>query len=1116
MPIQADANGQVLIPIGNPVTWNFAATVRVGRGTLNVDPSTVDDFETSWTANLGGVAFQGGSDARFHGNVYTYHCNSSGLFVNLPQETDPMWVLSVSASAQAYVVIDPNTGAVSGYTQRAVGIISVGINGTVTSFPALAPGTTIPFNVLPSIEFFSAADWNVSVQACGPGTVPTIGVMPLTVISDAMYGHEAFVSTSDGRSGHRSVTTWDSSGAYGVNPAATGWTALFANRFDAVGGLQVSASGSDASCPWPSGALLCYGVSNPQLSLSVREWPGGQPIAAMPTQAFNGGNLQTVIGTWQEFSRPSVPTDSDGNAPAQAFYSRTRGAYDGVLSSAYIQAGAWNQSARLEAYAADSYNWIIGSPSWLQANNYDPRTAGYDGGNGFSVYGAGLDVDALIDFYAWPTLITVTRQSSFTFENGQGAARWQGVTLPGDVYSTPVVDPAWQITQQLSGIQALYPPPDPAASGITYGLQQTISSAGFRRAWRNYRYCQIKIAASAPCKVRFVLQTSKDVLTDALGQPLSWPTVTEYWDHIALVAGDNTVTLDLAQGIPQPPSGGTLPRVNGCWDAPSIQLGDAHAGIGGSSNSTGVFDGLGECVLRSYTTPIAQDPNNRWSRNDVQFVRIDKLTPGITYTLESIVLLDRTDGDRTPLRVLGDPGPNRSSAEIPEQTLPPRTLLRVLTNGRPAVVFPIPVPETPPGGAQVIPAAADLAARLIDYFDEGGNVWSVTATDTALAAAIPAAMLQVVPGSITDTGFALAPVARTVPPDRITGASTQGGLTVLPWFEAMITETPAASWNLGGVIEGIVLDASQRTATSGAQVAGTITNPVQAVGSLTPITTPEGPVATDDDGYFALPLHQPVYAGPPNIFGKPTVTTVNHTVDDVADPDMAKVLATAGHRNSLFLYVLANPALQALETDMAQDYVSGRIYFVYADPDGNLSCDAYEGYTGLFGLPARSENIVDAVTGLPRAGIAPSLWIVSEIGLASLVYQRPDGAVVMTYSSDGLISLGVETMALFSRMNGLPHHYRDSATGIAYVFAAFASASGASSADVLLIRLDASNNLLTWADGTTEKTVLTSVSAAGRPDALPNRVDGAHTILLLYGDLRYQSADGGENWTAIE
>src|SRR6185312_4296013 len=117
MPIQADANGQVLIPIGNPVTWNFAATVRVGRGTLNVDPSTVDDFETSWTANLGGVAFQGGSDARFHGNVYTYHCNSSGLFVNLPQETDPMWVLSVSASAQAYVVIDPNTGAVSGYTQ---------------------------------------------------------------------------------------------------------------------------------------------------------------------------------------------------------------------------------------------------------------------------------------------------------------------------------------------------------------------------------------------------------------------------------------------------------------------------------------------------------------------------------------------------------------------------------------------------------------------------------------------------------------------------------------------------------------------------------------------------------------------------------------------------------------------------------------------------------------------------------------------------------------------------------------------------------------------------------------------------------------------------------------
>ena len=182
-----------------------------------------------------------------------------------------------------------------------------------------------------------------------------------------------------------------------------------------------------------------------------------------------------------------------------------------------------------------------------------------------------------------------------------------------------------------------------------------------------------------------------------------------------------------------------------------------------------------------------------------------------------------------------------------------------------------------------------------------------------------------------------------------------------------------------------------------------------------------------------------------------------------------------------------------------------------------LQAEIHSGYKGVTNTPLRAVQTILDSAGAAVVGEYPSLWKVSEAGLWSVCWQNAAKAIVRADSLDNLHTLnflsgGVPLMNIFSRTGGIPVHIRDQSGGVWYVAAAFLSGSHE---DVLIARLDSSNNLLRFADGTTEKIVIAGTAAAGRPSLTQNRYDPEQPLVLLHGDRRFLGRNQAELWAEI-
>jgi hypothetical protein len=186
-----------------------------------------------------------------------------------------------------------------------------------------------------------------------------------------------------------------------------------------------------------------------------------------------------------------------------------------------------------------------------------------------------------------------------------------------------------------------------------------------------------------------------------------------------------------------------------------------------------------------------------------------------------------------------------------------------------------------------------------------------------------------------------------------------------------------------------------------------------------------------------------------------------------------------------------------------------------------LQAEVHSGFTGLTGTPLRTLTSILDAAGVAVPGQYPSLWKVSEAGVWSVCWQNAAASVVRADSVDNLHTLillpgGVPLVPIFSRTGGVPVHIRDQSGGVWYVAAAFPHGSATSTTqDILVARLDSGNNLLHFADGTTEKTIVSNTTAAGRPSLTQNRYDPEQPLLLLHGDRRFFGHNQAEVWTEI-
>lgn len=820
-------------------------------------------------------------------------------------------------------------------------------------------------------------------------------------------------------------------------------------------------------------------VTNLRIDVEARRWPSGEPIAGLEVTAFSNANIGA--GTSHPFPFPLLTTDTDGNAtldtstppigwptPDVAVWTGAAGTGDALASHRRpITAHARTQALR------------TGALDYSQ-----PYARGVLRGNDDAGY---------FELWRAPGLIQFARASSYTLDAGT----W---TRSGNTLTRPL-------------------------------------SAAQGQSMRQYRYLRVRLTASAAGSGQIHLYTDwHNSDSGATDPPVSSRSLVA---PISIAQGANTFEIDLVaidkwtgdQYGPKPfgPYGAfygqTRGQINGnkTWN---VALPDARKGSAAEG-------GL-------------------WDHHNPDWIAIERLTPGADYVIQEVTAHDLSGTGRTPFRVLGSAMPGGGGEPISTlfgfgySTIANATV-RVLANGRPVAYAPSSFRDVSqdvyaygPGSALLstkILSAQDLMDRWQEYYDAGTGVWNLTTADPDLAALVPQMMME--PSSAGGAGFAL---------DALACSPT---LDVAPGFNVTVSPSVTLRLNLGGVVEGLLFDDTSRRGGQGKTIRSSIQNPPPGDAFSPPGPVTELVTTADADGYYALrDLFQPAYWANTyatqqkygNITGglvQPWLTRHLLWADD-DPPGLGKTESSAGrpyvsltdpgdpwevvvgHRNSIFFYDLARLLRALAEQDMAQDVATGRIHRVWSDPaTGNLTAEAREGRLGLSGTPARAAAVITSNgegtggSGTPRLGANPSLWVTHETGLASVVYAAGDGTgpIVRADSTDGLITLGAESMALFSRSGGFPQHFRDTSTGILYAFAAFDDPAGTQT--VLAARQNVLGVLLHWADGTTEKVVATNLTAAGRPVALPNRYDGVQSLLLMHGDRRFSSPDQGETWTAV-
>jgi len=882
------------IKLGSPVAWRFKATASLGIPEFSTSSGNYPNHTKS--ARCGFLL----GDAGFSIDVIDYYVlglgyptnqwqyralGPGGLTVTIDQAdtaAPPTFTFQVDMSVQEYLIYDDATSTIIGHERgpapgtnitykinssaATVAVVGSPLSGALT----LVEATLAPIDGGHVYQFAtSGASITASVVNFGPlaTAVPTVGVTPLSYQYDDPGIEAIYTGSADGKTAVLTQVTypaWNDPFTPYPNPTATGETYTAAGRADAFGGAEsnvtiaqfglapiggrTSALGDD----YITIILRCYAENAPTVSAHARTWPGNGAISGMSIQFFNaslGDQIPDNLTSAYAFARTGSPDTTDGSGNASySYWSRQDGQEDDpALFGGHLE-------LRPAAHATDSYGWdYTDFTSWLYQNRYDPRQPIVAN---FITY-TGNDMAAYKDLYAWAgPILTVTKAASYVVDDGQQATHWFGAT--GAYFDAPAADTSghWTITQAALGATFCY---DPAFGipGNDYNVARTGFSPSIRRSFRNYRYCQIKINVDQACTVRFVLRT-----WDGTIGGLAWETQYEWWD-LTLAAGDNTAVIDLAAGIRSNNPLFPTDHVLGDWSAATL---GATGTVSNDGDTPTLFDTLGECVLRSYLTPLASDTDDQWRHNDVWSMKIAHLTPGITYRIDEIRLKDIATTGYTPLRVLGDPIPLGSSADISQRTTAPACILRVLANGRPACVFPVANQELVSGVPTTV-MIGDLVTAWRNYMDQGAGIWTITVHNSTLANTLPANLLCLT-GTPTATSFTLSAVARS-----------NVEFPILPGFTELIG-APLMRWDLGGQLEGIVLDYDTRKPVAFADIGGEITYPPAITGGTgTPATTNEGLVTTDIEGYFAAPdLHQPVYVGLPATGGSPplTIEDVNH------------------------------------------------------------------------------------------------------------------------------------------------------------------------------------------------------------------------------------------------
>lgn len=806
--------------------------------------------------------------------------------------------------------------------------------------------------------------------------------------------------------------------------------------------------------------------TNLLVDIQARRWPSGEPIAGLEVTAFSN---VTIHGAGP-FAFPLLVTDAAGNATLDT----------ASPPPAWPTDTPWTGAAGNGSALASDRRPVV-----AQARTQALSTGGLDYSQPYArSTQRGNDDAGYFELWRVPGLVQFSRASSYTLD----AAAWSS-------YS--------------------------GGTGLSRGL-----SAAQGQAARQFRYLRLRVHASAPASARVGLSTDWVNPDPGAGEPPVSSRSTSA--PVSIAAGDNTFEIDLI-GIAAQPFGA---------------YGDFYHQTRGWIEGGSTWN----VVLPDYRKGSAADAG-KWDGHNPNSISLQGLTAGETYTVQEVTFFDKSGTGRTPLRVLGSAMPGTGGAPFTPLSGPPSYInadggiVRMLANGRLVASAPPSFRDVTqdvyafgPGSALLstkILSAADLMDRWREYYDGGAGIWTLATDDPDTAALFPQVMME--PSAVTDHGFAL------------DGLACSPTLIVAPGFDLTVSPRVTLHLNLGGVVEGLLFDDTSRRGGQGKTVRSSIQQPPAGDALSPPGPVTELTATADADGYFALSdLFQPQYW--PNTFAlqqkyDPGAAVRGYVIpyltrhqlwadDDPPVPGKAESSAgrpyvspsdpgdpwevVVGHRNSVYFYDLARLLRALSEQDMAQDLATGRILHVWSDAtSGGLTAEAREGRLGLAGTPARAAQAITNSAGAPRLGANPSLWVTHETGLASLVYAQGDGTgpIVRADSQDGLVSLGSESVSLFSRSGGYPYHFRDSSTGIAYVFAAFDDTDGTQT--VLAVRQNALGALLTWADGTTEKTVATGLTAAGRPIVQPNRYDAVQSLLLMHGDRRYSSPNGGETWSEI-
>ncbi|BDI33396.1 hypothetical protein CCAX7_54470 [Capsulimonas corticalis] len=820
----------------------------------------------------------------------------------------------------------------------------------------------------------------------------------------------------------------------------------------------------------PYGVLYSYGVTNLDLAVMARDFLG-EPIEGMPATLgmalYNGtDNNRYNRVTFPDALHPALPnlpvyTDATGKAHIPSFLDPSGITDDGGGGNLTYYGGYQKLAVFCAEHTIIAGKNGLPGMGWLHDHNLD-----YAYNNNDYTHSMSRDLQGHIVMRT-DAMLDISRAPSFSIDNG--TTLWKGQAVSG--INNPAKAAAWQI-QTIAGAMQFSYPKSAVANGYTYSVQRDLfGDVARRRAFRCFRWMKVRIAASTATTIRLTLQNDSGTLYSP-GIAYSWT--------ITLGAGENTLDLDLVRGD-QYPFHNYVDHQKLRGTIPAITRDPFYA----------TFDQIGEHRIRSYSA----GPDADWIKAEARTLIIDQITPGVTYTLREITLHDRTDGKRTAQRADGgmmEPGGSASMTAYEKPAV--QNVLRVLANGRPIASIPA---SGDNGLSAAIPTFADLAARWIDTLDQGAGIWNVT-TLSPSASKIPLASMgtptPVTEVDVAETGFIINARVSTQTFEFVAG------------FDVTVSAHVPVLFEFGTLVEGVVLDANTRSALSGKSVG-------LGLGSPPAI---ERTVTTDDDGYFALPgVRHPYSWNTGNIAaGAPVFQPVPYVVQETEDPVQTLLMIEAANGNEFFYYVLANSApVGGGEQDLAQDHSHGRIYRIFSEQGtSNLTVHVHEGHDGLQNAPVRAAPITDKTTGALRTGFAPSIWIKSGQSTALAAYQRvADKQAVLAKSDDGLLTLGDE-MALFSAPGALPMILQDTSSGVTFVFGAFIDGA---SATVKVLRLDSAQNLMTWADGTTEKIIGTGLLAAGRPAAIMNRYDPRQPLSVHYGDARFQSTDGGENWTLL-